>query len=514
MATKRTKKSAKRPTKRVSKKSSRTEERLRNEVRVRMYRPGFGECFLLTFPRLGMPFHMLINCGVLMGTPNAAAKMKEVVKDIQAVTEGRLDLLVVTHRHWDKISGFIQAQEIFDQINVGQVWLGWTEDPYDRDARRLDQTRGKSRSGLAMDYVRSISRRVRYWRGGDGPEALSGVAGARVFFLGPPRLSADFRRAQAAIKTAESITAPPFDESLRISREAAMNHPAFAAYFGGTAGQDQPVTFDAVWRQLSAKSVQSVPRLRLTDPAAANDTSVVMAIELMGPRGESKVLLFPGDAQAASWFSWHEHRWPADAPPDDPQAMTSRKLLERTVLYKVSHYGSRTGTPRDFGLEMMNSPDLVAMLVADTEMATKRRWQLPAAEVLMALNRKTGGRVIRSDAGVPDSLKEETKPANSEREPLQSTVREHSLYIDYLVKIPLLTAAERQKSEANWSAANERRVYLVDKKLAGTIKPEEEAELREIEELMDEYLSVTAPTGFGLLAELRDSVERTKCSAR
>lgn len=451
---------------------------------------------------------MLINCGVVMGTPNAAAKMKLVAKDIQAVTEGRLDVLVVTHQHWDKISGFIEAQDVFDRINVGQVWLGWTEDPYDRDARRLDQNRGASRSGAAMEYVSNLSRRVRYWRGGDGPESLSGVAGARVFFLGPPRLSADFRRAQSALRTAESVTAPPFDESYRISRAVAMNHPAFAAYFAVTP------TEDAGWRQIGEKSAQSVPRLRLGYPEAVNDTSVVMAIELIGPRGESKVLLFPGDAQAASWFSWHEHRWPADAPPDDPQAMTCRKLLARTVLYKVSHYGSRTGTPRDFGLEMMNSPDLVAMLNADVPTATKKRWQLPAAEVVEALNRKTRGRIIRSDVGISPALKEENTRTNSERETLESTVRETDLYIDCLVKIPQLTAAERQKSEANWSAANERRIYLVDKKLAGTIKPEEEAELREIEQLMDEYLAVTAPTGFGLLAELRDTVERTKDSTR
>jgi len=454
---------------------------------------------------------MLINCGVLMGTPDATAKMNAVAKDIHAVTAGRLDVLVVTHQHWDKISGFSQAQDVFDQINVGQVWLGWTEDPNDRDAMKLDQNRGASRSGEAMQYVRGMSRRVRYWRGGDGPEALAGVGGARVFFLGPPRLSADFRRAQSALKNAESITAPPFDESFRISREAAMNNPAFAGYFG-TAAQGETSTDDGAWRQINATSLQSVPRLRLTNPASANDTSVVMAIELSGPRGESKVLLFPGDAQAASWFSWHEHRWPADAPRDDVRMTTCRDLLARTVLYKVSHYGSRTGTPREFGLDMMNHPDLVAMLTADPQMSMKRRWHLPAAEVVAALNEKTRGRLIRSDQGV--AVSGGGKRANSEEDSFQSSVRVNDLYIDYLVKIPQLTAVERQKSEANWTAANERRVYLVDKKLAGTIKPEEEAELREIEELMDEYLSATAPTGFGLLAELRDSVERSKGSAR
>ena len=227
MATKRTKKAAKSATKRTSKKSGGADERLRDQVRVRMYRHGFGECFLLTFPRLGMPFHMLINCGVLMGTQHAAELMKSVAKDILAVTGGRLDVLVITNRHWEKVSGFVQAREIFERIDVGQVWLSWTEDPKDRDARRLEQNRGTGKTASAMEYVRSIPQRVSYWRGGDGPIALSGVAGVRVFFLGPPRLSADLGKARSAITATESVTAP-FGESYRISYEAARNLPAFA----------------------------------------------------------------------------------------------------------------------------------------------------------------------------------------------------------------------------------------------------------------------------------------------
>jgi hypothetical protein len=510
MATKRTKKSAKPTKKRVSKKSDGAEERLRNEVRVRMYRHGFGECFLLTFPRLGMPFHMLINCGVLMGTQHAAEVMKTVVEDIFKVTCGHLDVLVVTNRHWDKVSGFIQARDVFEKINVGQVWLAWTEDPNDRDARRLEQNKGAiTRTASAIEYVRSIPQRVYYWRGGDGPTSLSGVAGARVFFLGPPRLSADLGKARSAIRATESTTASPFAESFRISQEAAKSQPAFAAYFGNNSEEE------AEWRQLGNKSLASTPRVRWNSPQASiNDLSLVMAIELTGPRGESKVLLFPGNAQVASWFSWHEHRWPADAAPDDPQVITGRKLLERTVLYKVSYYGSLTGTPREFGLEMMSSPDLVAMIAVDNGMAIKKRWRFPAAEVLMALNEKTGGRIIRSDFGIAPAKGKRSTITDSEWEQFKNATRETNLYIDHLVTIPQLTAAERQKSAVNWAAANERRVYLVDKKLAGTIKPEEEAELREIEQLMDEYLSVTAPTGFGLLTELRDTVERAKGSAR
>jgi hypothetical protein len=57
-------------------------------------------------------------------------------------------------------------------------------------------------------------------------------------------------------------------------------------------------------------------------------------------------------------------------------------------------------------------------------------------------------------------------------------------------------------------------IYLVDKKLAGTIRLEEKAELREIERLLDKYMSVTAPAGLGLLTKLRETVERTKRAGR
>lgn len=54
-----------------------------------------------------------------------------------------------------------------------------------------------------------------------------------------------------------------------------------------------------------------------------------------------------------------------------------------------------------------------------------------------------------------------------EREEFQRSLHSSDLYIDYFGAIPQLTAAERQKSVAKWTATNDRRVYLVDKKLAG-----------------------------------------------
>src|SRR4051812_15300212 len=102
----------------MPKQRSRTTAR---EVRVRMYRQGLGDCFLLIFPGNRKPFHMLIDCGVLLGTQDQEAKMQKVAGDIATTCGGHLDLLVATHEHWDHLSGFIQAQDIFKNIEVNEL---------------------------------------------------------------------------------------------------------------------------------------------------------------------------------------------------------------------------------------------------------------------------------------------------------------------------------------------------------------------------------------------------------
>jgi hypothetical protein len=38
-------------------------------AKIRMYRQGLGDCFLVTLPRKeGKPFFMLVDCGVVLGT--------------------------------------------------------------------------------------------------------------------------------------------------------------------------------------------------------------------------------------------------------------------------------------------------------------------------------------------------------------------------------------------------------------------------------------------------------------
>src|SRR5207248_2666973 len=100
-----------------------------DQPRIRMYRHGLGDCILLTLPRpRGGPGHVLIDCGVLGTGPR---RMAAVAEDLHRTTGGRLDVVVATHAHWDHVSGFVQARGLFDQMDIGEVWLPWTEDPND-----------------------------------------------------------------------------------------------------------------------------------------------------------------------------------------------------------------------------------------------------------------------------------------------------------------------------------------------------------------------------------------------
>jgi hypothetical protein len=67
------------------------------------------------------------------------------------------------------------------------------------------------------------------------------------------------------------------------------------------------------------------------------------------------------------------------------------------VFYKVGHHGSHNATLRAQGLELMTSPDLVAMIPVNEEQAKKKEWAMPFAPLLQRLEEKTRGRILRMD---------------------------------------------------------------------------------------------------------------------
>ena len=142
-------------------------------VSVRMYRLDVGDCFLLSVKRKrGRPFWMLIDCGVHMAVTGGTEKIREVVQDILDTTDGRLDVVVGTHEHWDHISGFKQAEDLFRQFEVGEVWVAWTENEEDSFAKSLRKKRER-----AIRALGAAAQAMQGARGDTTPEPLTGLLG-------------------------------------------------------------------------------------------------------------------------------------------------------------------------------------------------------------------------------------------------------------------------------------------------------------------------------------------------
>jgi hypothetical protein len=100
------------------------------EIRMRLYGQGLGDCFLLAFPRPGEPenpCYLVIDCGVAMSTPEKGPRIKKVVENIHAATGGHIDILAITHQHYDHISGFQDAWQEWKKVTVDALYLPWTE---------------------------------------------------------------------------------------------------------------------------------------------------------------------------------------------------------------------------------------------------------------------------------------------------------------------------------------------------------------------------------------------------
>jgi hypothetical protein len=435
-----------------------------SRVKVRMYRQGLGDCFLITLPRKNRkPYFLMIDCGVILGTPDAAAKMQNVLKSIAATTSGHLDLLIVTHEHWDHLSGFIQARDLFAQLKIDKVWFAWTEDPDDELAKKLRAEHQALRMALAsasarlqmgggadspidslleffgaagqgttsdaLKIVKESCRNIRYCRPNDAPVDLEG-ADARLFILGPPPDETKIKRFnpskshpeayglvaamnvnKLALATSEGDRSAPFDLITQIPFDAAKQMPFFQKHYWGEnietdKEEGSADSSEKPGIQTHTEADQSWRRidgdwLDISSGLALQLDSATnnTSLVLAIELGSGKVLLFAADAQVGNWLSWQDLSWTIGG-----KTVTGPDLLRRTILYKAGHHGSHNATLRDNGLELMTNLEM-ALIPVDHEMALKKRWgNIPLAQLEQRLVEVTKGRVLRIDKDVPPEL--------------------------------------------------------------------------------------------------------------
>jgi hypothetical protein len=213
---------------------------------------------------------------------------------------------------------------------------------------------------------------------GGEPEAGGPTAGTALFAAAGGLPAEDARLAEDS---------HAFDPRYRLPPDRAAGLSFFRDHYLRTADD---------WRRIDADWLGAAAQLALDLDAAVNDAGLALAVEL-APGGP--VLLVPGDAPAA-WSAWPGLSWPGRGPGDPP--VTGADLLDRTALLRVGQHGGDAATPGAGGLARLADPGLVALVAVDRAAAAGRGWAMPAPALLDRLSRKARGRVLCSDAGVPE----------------------------------------------------------------------------------------------------------------
>ena len=359
-------------------------------VTIRMYNVGFGDCFLLTFHYGNTERHMLIDYGSTAAPKNGPGKyMREVANDIKDQCKGKLDVLVVTHRHRDHISGFSTQGDatgkIIASLNPSHVVQPWTEDPKAKP-KALSATTSLYRKGkpaekdMTSHFLGSLEDMHRI-AGAIARLAQSNVlyAGAetrkQLAFLGESNLknlsavknlmamgrNGEAHYVNAGMKlnsllpgVSITVLGPPTlkqTESIRTMRAKDPNE--FWQFRSFWASQSLAARAMVAQRGLSLKTTSTAQRKRALSPNmrwfigqsrqihadqtlqlvrdldnVMNNTSVILLFEI----GNRK-LLFPGDAQIENWsYALQQKKW--------------QDLLKNVNLYKVGHHGSLNATPK------------------------------------------------------------------------------------------------------------------------------------------------------------------------
>jgi beta-lactamase superfamily II metal-dependent hydrolase len=389
-------------------------------LRVRMFRVGFGDFFLLTVPTAKGDRHILIDCGV---HAKDLGSIQEAVTQMASDCGNELALVIMTHRHADHISGFGTCSEDFSKITVDRVWMPWFENPDDKAAAKIQQNlaamasqlslrlaaRGGPGSGQFVSMVDNITGGMSaagvsgnqkaldvlhngfknkspapvygYYKAGDQPNLPQDLvdAGLSAQILGPP---GDLDLISQLTNTSDQYLADAMQEDEEPAKTfqnafRARTYPSHA--FKVFAADKVKAMIDGARPPVLAARAQAADK-------TLNNQSLVILFSFKG-----KNLLFVGDAQ---WGNWENFLYGGafGTPGHTEMTKTATQILNNIDFYKVGHHGSRNATPKDAVAAMMR---LGCACMCSTQLDAYN--EVPREPLMQALSKQMNGKLARSD---------------------------------------------------------------------------------------------------------------------
>ncbi|MET0676652.1 MAG: MBL fold metallo-hydrolase [Bradyrhizobium sp.] len=430
-------------------------------LRVRMYRVGFGDFFLLSVPTKAGVGHILIDCGV---HAQDLGSMRDAVTQMAKDCGNHLSLVIMTHRHADHISGFGTCSDVFAQIAVDRVWMPCFENPSDKKAAAFQASLAAMAGHLSQQFRARLAAQP-----DDATEQMLAMAenvtgGLSVEGLGAAGISRnqkalqvlhggfktpaahDYYKAggvaklppdlEAAGLTAQ-ILGPPIDDALIVQ----MTNKNQQYLAGATEDQDFgdpvkpfPDAFRATDEAHSSRAFElygpdqiirmiqgAQPDALAAQAVAADKTLNNQSLVILFSYG-GKNLLFAGDAQWGNW-EYFLYGGAYGTPGHTKLTQKAEEILSKIDFYKVGHHGSANATPRDA---------VMAMRAGCVGMCSTQEHaynEVPRAPLLDALRKRMNDQLARSDQ-VAINDEEDANP-DAGKLPSAFTAPTHRLFIDY-----------------------------------------------------------------------------------
>lgn len=320
-------------------------------VELFVYQVGFGDCLLLRFAYDDHPRHVLVDFG--SASHDTLLPVAEDIVEKVSASGGTLEAIVASTLRRDHVSGFghddawsalktlkpklvlrpqttsdattrafaqTAAQEVqrrgaptssteedHDELSDGLRTFGVTASRALRFISRANlDTEAAEKNLSAVDQQERLSF-------GDATRLEALLPGVRVHVLGPPRArvgDGGYLGVSAAATSWSNGGKSLFARAKQVNVRALPNSVRWFTRRLDTMRGDQLLEL-----------------LRSVDDSVSN-ASLILLFEACG-----KKLLFPGDAQAASWARVLEEKGVAE-------------LVRDVDVYKVGEHGSRNGTPR------------------------------------------------------------------------------------------------------------------------------------------------------------------------
>jgi beta-lactamase superfamily II metal-dependent hydrolase len=373
-------------------------------VRIRMYNVGFGDCFLMFIPTSDGEKKVLVDCGsIKQGSQPLAKVVDKLIADVTDEDgKAAIDLLIATHRHRDHVSGFANA--VWDEVDVKEIWMPWTEKPGDPEAQKIRDAQNRLALALQAAFTRLGADQMWLDLAANASVNERAMTTLHEGFKGKPNRrflpEKDRDKATFEPEVLAGVTVHIMGPSRDPDVIRNMDPPAGQSYLrlldpGALDSSAAPEPFSPDWALEQDDFKVRYPHLRLTpkDLAAAREAGTGLE-ETLGAALDSAIngtslmimfrvghayLLFPGDAQWGTWkVALEDPKW--------------KGLLKRTGFYKIGHHGSHNATPLEF-VEKVLGDDFQAM----ASVKPTANWKEIPREPLLEALRKKNKRVIRSD---------------------------------------------------------------------------------------------------------------------